>query len=384
MSYSIGVPQKARIIWADMKEARAELDRFVNAKFTDNVSVLVILGDYGTGKSHSLNYISYLSQNLKDTKLKIITFEHPFRNFVEFLEKVESHLSFEEVCAIIKRSIVKRKSQLTTLLKKGYDEDILDSVMVFEKAHDLVLKSMYPKMNSDLRTILAKLLVTESKETFDLAKKWLRGVPLTPTQLRNLGVTGKISVDNAPDISADYLRIYLSDGGCLLILIDEFEDLGVIGDQDSLVSFRHFLDENLPRTKIVITMTDEAFEGLRTGKKVFLRKSYVPLWSRFNACRKLRLSNLNQENTKLFLTEYIESVNKSLESKVNLEDNALQTIYQFSNGSPRLLSAIAEYFCLISGFDGKIDSHMISTIIEDIKLKLEAQKTPDIEKISKI
>ncbi|MEM2146394.1 MAG: DUF2791 family P-loop domain-containing protein [Candidatus Jordarchaeaceae archaeon] len=384
MSYSIGVPQKARIIWADMKETKTELDRFVNAKFADNVSVLVILGDYGTGKSHSLNYITYLSQNLKDIRLQIITFEHPCRNFVEFLEKVESHLSFEEICAIIKRSIAKRKSQLATLLKKGYDEDVLDSVMVFEKAHDLVLKSLYPQMHSDLRTILAKLLATDSKETFDLAKKWLRGVPLTATQLRNLGVTGKISVGNAPDISADYLRIYLSDGGCLLILIDEFEDLGVIGDQESLVSFRHFLDENLPRTKIVVTMTDEAFEGLRTGKKVFLRKSYVPLWSRFNTCRKLRLSNLNKENTKLFLIEYIESVNKSLEGKVSIEDNALQTIYQFSNGSPRLLSTIAEYFCLMDKFDGKIDGHTISTAIEDIKLKLEAQKTSDIEKVAKI
>lgn len=382
MSYSIGVPDKTRIIWADVEEIKAEVDRFVKAKFTDRISVLVILGDYGTGKTHSLNYIRHSSQNLQKVKLKIIVFEHPFENFIVFLEKIEEFLPLEEIYAIVKRSITKRKSQITKLLKKGYDEDIIYSVMVFEKAHDLVLKSMYPQMCSDLRTILARILTTESKEICDLAKKWLRGVSLTPTQLRDLGVTGKISISNAPDISADYLRIYLSDGGCLLLLIDEFEDLGVIGDKHSLVSFRHYLDENLPRTKMVVTMTDDAFEGLRTGKKVFMRKSYVPLWSRFNTSKKLRLSNLNQENSKLFLIDYLTSLNRNLKNKVKIKSNALQRIYRHTNGSPRLLSVIAEYLCSMSKFDGRLDDKTVSVVVDYLELKIRTEKASEAERVS--
>jgi len=372
------------MIWADMEKVKAELERFVKAKFTDNISVLVILGDYGTGKTHSLNYIRRISRNLKNIKLKIILFEHPFENFIVFIDKIETLLPLEEIFTIVKRSIAKRKSQITKSLKKGYDENILDSVMVFEKAHILVLKTMYPRMHSDLRTILARILATESKEIFDLAKKWLRGVPLTPTQLRDLGVTGKISISNAPDISADYLRIFLSDGGYLLLLIDEFEDLGTIGDKRSLVSFRHFLDKNLPGLKMVVTMTDDAFEGLRTGKKVFIRKSYVPLWSRLDASKKLRLSNLNQEKSRLFLIDYLTSRDRSLKNKVKIDSNALQRIYKYTNGSPRLLTVIAQYFCSMSDFDGRLDNKTISAVEDDLELRmkneirLEAKRTPKI------
>lgn len=373
LSYSIGVPDKIRMIWADMEKIKAELDRFVKAKFTDNISVLVILGDYGTGKTHSLNYIRRISRNLKNIKLKIIVFEHPFENFIVFLDKIETFLPLEEIYTIVKRSIAKRKSQITKSLKKGYEEDILDSVMIFEKAHNLVLKTMYPRMHSDLRTILARILATESKEIFDLAKKWLRGVPLTPTQLRDLGVTGKISISNAPDISADYLRIFLSDGGYLLLLIDEFEDLGSIGDKRSLVSFRHFLDRNLPGLKMVVTMTDDAFEGLRTGKKVFIRKSYVPLWSRLDVSKKLRLSNLNQENSRLFLIDYLTSRDRSLKNKVKIDGNALQRIYKYTNGSPRKLTVIAQYFCSKSDFDGRLDNKTISAVEDDLELRMKKE-----------
>jgi len=384
LSYSIGIPSKMRIIWADMEEVKEELEKFVMADFTENISVMIILGDYGTGKTHSLNYIYHLAQHsLKEKRLKVIFFERPFRNFVEFLERIESFLPLEEIYTIVKRSIDKRKNELTEMLRKSYDEDILKTIMIFEKAHDLVLKFMYPNMNHDLRTILAKLLTTESKEIFDLAKKWLRGVPLSPTHLRSLGVTGRITIANAQDISADYLRVYLSDGGHLLILIDEFEDLGVIGNLESLVSFRNFLDENLPRTKIVITMTDEAFEGLRHGKKVFVRKSYPPLWSRFDACKKVRLLNLNINKVERFLIDYLQSLNKDLKNKVIIDNNALHLIFNYTNGSPRLLSALAEYLCSISGFNGKIDSIVVSTALKEI-VEVIGKKTPSGEEISKI
>jgi len=383
LSYSIGVPSKTRIIWADVEEVKKELEKFVMADFTDNVSVLVILGDYGTGKTHSLNYIQYLAQrSLKDIRLKVISFERPFKNFIEFLEKIEPSLPLEEIYTIVKSSVNKRKKELTAMLKKSYDEDILRSIMIFEKAHDSVLKFMYPDINHDLRTILAKLLTTESKEIFDLAKKWLRGVPLSPTQLRSLGVTGRITTSNAQDISADYLRIYLSDGGHLLILIDEFEDLGVIGDLESLVSFRNFLDENLPRTKIVITMTDEAFEGLRDGKKVFIRKSYPPLRSRLNACKKVRLSNLSISKAEKFLVDYVQSLNKNLKNRVTINNDSLQLIFNYTNGSPRLLSALAEYLCSVSDFNGKIDTKIVSMAVEEIKML--SKKIPGGEEIPKI
>ena len=207
-------------------------------------------------------------------------------------------------------------------------------------------------------------------------------MPLSPTQLRSLGVTGRITTSNAQDISADYLRIYLSDGGHLLMLIDEFEDVGVTGDLESLVSFRNFLDENLPRTKIVITMTDEAFEGLRDGKKVFIRKSYPPLRSRLDACKKVRLSNLSISKAEKFLVDYVQSLNKNLKNRVTINNDALQLIFNYTNGSPRLLSALAEYLCSVSDFNGKIDTKIVSMAVEEIKMV--SKKIPGGEEIPKI
>lgn len=382
MSFSIGVPDKTKIIWADMKETKAELDEFVNAPFADKISVLVILGDYGTGKTHSLDHIGHSTLGLPIDKLKICLFEHPFGDFIDFLAKIESVLPFEEAYVIVKNTIKKRKSQVATILKEGYDKDILDSVMVFEKSRHLVLKTLYPEMNSDLRIVFAKIIATETKEIFDLAKKWLTSSPLTPTQLRDLGVSGRITTSNAADISADYLRIYLSEGGHLVVLIDEFEDLGVIGEKETLVNFRHFLDQNLPRFKMVITMTDAAFEGMRTGKTVFLRKPYPPLHDRLNVCKKVRLANLTKKNSKVFLKDYLASYNKDLKAKIALGLKAIDAIHNRTDGSPRLLSSLCNYLLSSNSFSGHLSFKTASEAMDEMDFRKEESKT--VKKASSI
>jgi hypothetical protein len=382
MSFSIGVPDKTKIFWADMKETKAELDEFVNAPFADKISVLVILGDYGTGKTHSLDHIGHSTLGLPIDKLKICLFEHPFGDFIDFLAKIESVLPFEEAYVIVKNTIKKRKSQVATILKEGYDKDILDSVMVFEKSRHLVLKTLYPEMNSDLRIVFAKIIATETKEIFDLAKKWLTSSPLTPTQLRDLGVSGRITTSNAADISADYLRIYLSEGGHLVVLIDEFEDLGVIGEKETLVNFRHFLDQNLPRFKMVITMTDAAFEGMRTGKTVFLRKPYPPLHDRLNVCKKVRLANLTKKNSKVFLKDYLTSYNKDLKGKIALGLKAIDAIHNRTDGSPRLLSSLCNYLLSSNSFSGHLSFKTASEAMDEMDFRKEESKT--VKKASSI
>lgn len=362
-----------------MKKEKAELDHFINSKFDDKLSVLIILGNYGTGKTHSLNYISQSLQKLGDSNLKIIMFEHPFIDFISFLEKIETDLPLEEIYTIIKHSIDKRKSQLASLIKEGYDEDILDSVMVFEKSRHLVLKTMYPEMNPDFRTILAQIIALESREIFDLSKQWLIGAPLTPTQLRVLGVSGKITISNSPDIASDYLRIYLSEGKNLVILIDEFEDLGVLGTKETLVNFRHFLDKNLPRLKIVISMTDEAFEGINSGRRVFIRKAYPPLHSRLNVSKKIRLANLDENKSKTFLKDYLVAMDGNLVQKIRIGKKTLNTIHLRTDGSPRLLSALCQYLISLQTFKGTLTTKIANSAMNELDFKMLPEQVTTIE-----
>lgn len=377
MSYTIGVPDKTRSIWAEMKDIQTELDRFIEAPFKDELSIVVILGDYGAGKTHSLNYIRHAIIKKKGKKLKVIPFDYPFSNFILFLEKLESFLPLEEIFSLVKQSIEKRKSNVVKILKEGYDNEILDSVLIFERARDLVLKTVYPDINPDLRIILARLIATETQEIFDLAKKWLIGGPLTPNQLRELGVSGKITTSNAADISADYLRIYVSEGGRIVILIDEFEDLGVIGTRQSLVDFRHFLDRNLPRLKIVITLTDAAFEGIRTGRSNFVRKGYPPLHSRLNASKKIRLSNLNKKKTKEFILEYLVARNKALNGKVRVSRKTVGAIHNRTDGSPRLLASLCQNIALIEKFNGRLEYRKVYKVMDDLDFKPETPTEDD-------
>ena len=95
----------------------------------------------------------------------------------------------------------------------------------------------------------------------------------------------------------------------------------------------------------------------------------------------MRLSNLSKEKTKTFLIEYLTALNKSLKGKVKIEDEALQIIYNSTNGSPRLLSAMCHYLCSSSEFTGHLDKKIISKIMGDLEFKMELKRVTEKKKV---
>jgi hypothetical protein len=318
---SATVPRRDIVQWADRKEFKEHILKFIEAEGTPWCQILLIKGDYGSGKTHSLIYIHNFCKN---NNISSVLLFNPGESFTDFSVKIIDSIGFDEILLSCNEVIKKDKEKILNALEKSNISNILkiEGITI-----DRMLKFIFPEIDPNLALILSQAYTNRN---LDLGRSWLLGKEMTASELGKLNISKSISSnDYAVKILSDVLKIYLNNKKGLTILIDELEDISNLSTPESISfqkSLRRLIDENIGNLKLIFSFTEDAFENYVTGAGNFKGKSYRALIDRLNPVESL--SALSISDTKDFIYETIKRISDEPTENI-ITNSAINQTYNY-------------------------------------------------------
>ncbi len=272
-------------------------DRLRRAIVTGTSLHTVIYGDYGSGKTHTLNYVyKFLHQQ----KFDVIPI---FVRSPRITKKSDpSHLYSSIINAI-------SMTEIFDLFVKIYDsvQDKIKDVPDLYKRVD-ILRSQIG--NRDLAFVAYRYATTRPTEDY-LVVKWLSGEKLSTREKATLNVISDNSDPfNAAQTLVTLFRLFNKFAGkYVLLMLDEMETLGVLGDRRKELEFQEFLRILVDEPKnvgVLIAFTTKL--GIEDAPEIF--KSTSPVGSRIGYPQNyIWLKEFNElELVKNFIRELIKAL----------------------------------------------------------------------------
>ncbi|MEM3697619.1 MAG: ATP-binding protein [Candidatus Bathyarchaeia archaeon] len=257
----------------------------------------VIYGDYGSGKTHTLNYVyKFLHQQ----KLNVIPI---FVRSPRITKKSDpSHLYASIINAL-------SMTEIFDLFVKIYDsvQDRIKDIPDLYKRVD-ILRSQIG--NRDLAFVVYRYVTTRPTEDY-LVVKWLSGEKLSAREKATLNVISDNSDPfNAAQTLLTLFRLFSKFAGkYVLLMLDEMESIAVLGDRRKELEFQEFLRILVDETRnvgVFIAFTTKL--GLEDAPEIF--KSTSPVGSRIGYPQNyIWLKEFNEiDLTKNFVRELIKSL----------------------------------------------------------------------------
>ena len=333
------VPRRDLVIWADRKTFKQKLLSFLWAGRRQWTEVLLIRGNYGSGKSHALIYAHMLC---KSKGIPSVLIFNPGSSFMDLARRIIDAIGFDEILLACNFVLEKDKRRILKELEKKN----LSGILKLEGlTTDRMIKFAFPEIDANFALILGQAY---NNRNIDLCRAWLLGKQMTATELGRLNVSRSISSDDyAVKILSDTLRIILSKYDSFVLLLDELEDLANLSKSTALSymkSLRRLIDENIPGLKIIVTFTDDAFENFQKGTGEFQGKSYQALYDRL--APGIILDDLTFDETVQFIRDHISILyNGPLEDIITM--SSIKKIYDRLSGrvTPRnLINVCYEIF----------------------------------------
>jgi Cdc6-like AAA superfamily ATPase len=209
-------PRTDRALYFERKNLYDKIQREIRKAFLEKKAPkLVIWGDWGIGKTHTLSHIQYFLENNADKyPCKIIFLE---LNDIE--KKTRFDLLHHQILDAISMEYI--AEELLSKLQSKHQKKIKDCLRLYLESSDLV-------------NAFSSLLGAGQNQ--QLGWSWLNGQGLTQNERGMLPVTGDLT--NSKDF-VDILR-FIGDvhreleGKVLLVLIDEVEKLERVKDDDAI------------------------------------------------------------------------------------------------------------------------------------------------------
>jgi len=372
--FNVSVAGMGAAIWADrMKEKEILKDFMTSTTNSPFTQTLVVIGDYGMGKTHSLRYLRYLAQDQGQAGVRnvVILVNNPGQNFVELYKKVVQELS--------NLSIKRLVDHLLEEIRSDVYKSVSDSEFLAFRADSLTLESILkrslPLVDRDFLVFLSSYATNKNVEA---CLRWLNCGKLVASELKVLGLSENIdSVPKAFEILKGFFLLFNKLEMPCLLLIDEFEDLIMplgpsarirTGSEvyEYLSQLRHIIDENLPRLGVVMALTPSSWEAL------IGREMYPALIDRFRG-NILLLGTLTNEQIFSFIEGYLKSYSEKREVNDLFDHDALNSIVKESNGNPRRIIQICQKAIDICGERGlkKVSEACIREASRELKIYFE-------------
>lgn len=224
------LPERDAKVWCGEPRDQERLRRALEDGLAAGVPHLILLGEYGTGKTHALRHTEWLLQS--DT----------FSSHKAFAKRSEwSGFSARTRFVDVYRETLHRLGSglIADLLRESLAE--LQKSALPDPLHRLLLD------DQDLKMVLSALAtVAQNKagtEKIGHAWRWLLGLSLTQAQRRLIGVTTLLTETRSAATLVDVLRIIgaayqIARGGKLLLLYDETEQANELRrSRDAINSF---------------------------------------------------------------------------------------------------------------------------------------------------
>jgi len=326
------VPRKDVIFWADREEVKKQLLEFITKKGEGNVETLLLLGDYGQGKTHAMLFVSmYCAKK----RIPHVYVPNPGRSFVDFSRKIIETIGFESIILMCNDVLQNNKEKI---LEKMKEDRTLKLLNIESLSTEKMIRYAFPNIDADLAIVLGHIY---NNRLMDLSRAWILGRDLTRTEMSRLNVSRSISSDEyAAKILSDILRIILAIKKKFVILLDEFEDIANLSTSNALAygkAFRRFIDENIPNLKIIISCVRDAYAMFQENTGIFSGKSYMALVDRINFPR-IELTGLSEIEVESFIKDFISKTYKGNIHKIITEDAILAILREATDrygGSPR-------------------------------------------------
>lgn len=305
----IGLPRKDLVFWADRRTFRTELENFLKSTDNPNVKTLLLLGDYGSGKTHALLF-SKITCGQLEPPIRAVYVSSPGASFSELSRKIFGELGFDGIVLTFDRIISKNKERILSAMEKTSPEKE-ELRHVESVSTERIIRRSFPDIDEDLAIVLAQVY---NDRNLDLCRSWLMGRDLTRTEMGRLNVSKSVTSDEvAAKILGDVLKIIIAEEQQFVLLVDEFEDVGNLSRNSLLEYFkalRKFIDQNLAGLKIVIAWTYTSYQQFSEEKGAFRGRTYEALRDRLQY-NVQKLESLKGKDMDDFIIDIISRVHGS-------------------------------------------------------------------------
>lgn len=301
------VPEESPRIFANQENAKKQiLDSISNSVYSEDrrPTHLLVVGDYGNGKSHTLKVIrtSILDQ-LYPEKIAVAGYTSArgwslLTIYQGFMHDLGVDF-FEELKIKILQHLLQTEKDCESFCRALMTNLFLENISAESrlKAQKTLQNFLYKIMtDSDLVSALMNMFFSE--ESFRVGYKWICGEWMDLFTLRRYGITSRLDGDEKALAAIVNFRKLLESIGfrMLFICIDEFEKITLFPPQiraNFLDSIRHIMDWNPAGLTIILSCSPEALEAI--GK-------YPPL-DRISL--RVFLEELNEESLSIYVEAYV-------------------------------------------------------------------------------
>ncbi len=348
---STAVPGDVPLTTADRKPVlRRFLDTMSSLSNENASTVTVLLGDYGTGKSHLLKLfkVSVNSKLLLSEKpILAIYVKSPGKSMRDLLLYILDDLGREFLSRLSNEFLFKFISKIgTSKYLKSYEEFKLTKVSqipeYLENSRSIELvnaaqSELLGLKNSDL---IRSFLFLSHPDLGSIAWRWFIGSSLSRDEKNTLGLTSTIDDSQFAEQILNAFILLLHSVGVygLVLLIDELEAISLIHGLSRGVyqhALRHVIDANSTGLAMVfaitptewgkLTETPSALERRLAGSVVdlapFVKKDIRELIAKYMSLARTDEFKQKKEISEIFpfneeAVDYIFSVTKGIPSKV--------------------------------------------------------------------
>jgi len=286
----------------------------------------VLLGDYGSGKTHSITYAKRICD---EERIPAVLLPNPGSSFLDVMVRIIESIRLETVVASCDDLLRRDKAIVIQQLQK----DTTGMLAPEAVSTDRLLRYLFPNLDTNLAIVLNQLM---SKTNMEICKTWLLGKRMTGAELGRANLTSAIDSDDyAVKILCNIIQILVARFGRFVLLVDEMEDMGDMA-KSRAISFakamRQLIDENVAGFKLILTFTAVGFNQFLRGTGAFLGKRYPALTERLEP--RITLNPLSPEETEQFIAEIVSSVYTGpLESVITAR--TVREIQKHAKGNPR-------------------------------------------------
>jgi len=290
---SVEVPGAVPLTTADRKDILEHFKRALSTTVFDNMSsITVLIGEYGSGKTHLLKYFQYVvNKELLTSRNKVLAIyvKSVGRNFRDlylyFIDDVGRELLKDLAYDLIKSYFSKighdgiKKYGVGGELSEYHDltklpiEVILPRSKFYDIFYDIV-KSL-PKLRKN--STAYALLHLAHPDYSSLAWRWLIGENLSSDERKVIRVEENISdYIVAEAILNDLMTLFSQvEIKTVVLLIDEFENFTLMprNFRDKFMDgLRHFIDDNPQGVLLAFTTTPFAWNELTEVTSALIRR----------------------------------------------------------------------------------------------------------------
>lgn len=328
------------------EELRKKLDgRLKNLREGESSSLVIILGDYGMGKTHCLKFMQYRATS-------------KYTNIIPLYMK-----------GLPEPSMVALLRALVEALEERHGRDFLVNLA----RRFLGSRSDRIRLQPDIESFLSAM----ATEKEILALRWVKGFRLGIEERKEVKITSDPDESVARDVIASLLRVIWDVLKVkTLLLVDEVEEV-LKYDKSTLYGFYSGLRDLIDRVPVGMMMVLAATPALMADEEKGISALNPALISRISEENVIYLAPLDEEKTKGLIVSYLKAFRtpqtKEYASHYPFTEKSLEIIAKKSKGLPRASLMIAG-MVLREGLSRRkrvLDENFVDEVLDAKKYDLE-------------